>query len=60
MAHHPVFGSNTICNSPNPLLADIILSGFLLPGLLKRGFYTLIENALLPSPTDVGSHKILL
>ena len=34
LAHPPVFGSNTICNGPNPTLAEIVLLfGLSLPGL---------------------------
>ena len=56
---------DTICNSPSPPLADIVLFGLSLLGfptrfktrLLGRDFHTLIKNVLFSSPTDVGSHS---
>ena len=40
LAHRPVSDSNTVCNSPSPLLADIVLFGLSLLGfpskILKR------------------------
>ena len=64
LAHRPVFAFDTICNSPSPLLADIVLFGlfFKLPlkvfkmCLLGRGFHTLIRNVSVSSLTDVESH----
>ena len=50
LAHRPMFGFDIICNSPSPLLADIVLFG-----LPPRGFHVLIKNVLFPSSTDVGS-----
>ena len=48
-------------NSPSPPLVDIVLFGLSLKvfktRLLGRDFHTLINNALFPSPTDVGSHN---
>ena len=57
LAHHLVSGSDTICNSLNPL--DIVLFVFPFGLLLKvfktrklaRDFHTLIRNILFPSPT---------
>ena len=66
LSHCPVLGSDTICNSPSPALADIVLIGLSLSGfplkifktrLLRRDFHTLIKNVSFSSPTDVGSHK---
>ena len=65
LAHHPVFNSNTICNSSSPPRTDIVLFGFSLLNSLKvlkrvllgRGFHTLIKNVSLSSPTDIGSHN---
>jgi len=61
LAHHPVSGSDTICNSSSPPLADIVLFGLslkvfktCLPG---RGFHTLIKDVSFSSPTDEGSHN---
>ena len=57
LAHRTVSGSDTICNSPSPPLADIVLFGLSLKvfktRLQGRGFYTLIKNVSLSSPTDV-------
>ena len=36
LAHHPVFDSNTICNDPSLLLADIIFFGLSLSGFSSR------------------------
>ena len=62
LAHRPVSGSDTICNSPSPLLAYIVIFGLSLQifkmRLLGRGFHTLKKKALFPSPTDVGSHYV--
>ena len=48
LAHRPVSGSNTICNCPNPLLANVALFGFSASGfksrLLGEGFHTLIKG----------------
>ena len=45
---HSVSSSKTICNSPNPPLADIILFGLSVSSLpskfLGRGFHTLIKK----------------
>ena len=65
LAYRSIFGSNIICNSPNPPLVDIVLFGLSLLAfpwsfktrLLGRGFDTLIRNVLFPFPTNVGSHK---
>ena len=66
LAHHSVFGSNTICNSLNPPLADIVCFSPLRivvsltvfkTRLLGRSFHTIIRNALFPSLIDVGSHN---
>ena len=64
LAHRSVSGFNTICNRPNPLLADIVLfslSFWASPQsfkthLIGSGFHTLIRNASFSSPTNVGSH----
>ena len=54
--------SDTICNSPNPPLTNIVLFGFSLSRLnvcrmrLGRGFHILIKGVPFTSPTDVGSH----
>ena len=60
LAHRPMSGSDTICNSPNPPLADIVrpLRIAVQPHsfktrMLGRSFYTLIKNVSIPSPTDV-------
>ena len=65
LTHHPVSGSDTICNSPSPPLAYIVLFGFFLSGfpsrfLLGRDFYTLIKNASFSSPTNMRSHMTFL
>ena len=53
-------------NSPNPLLANIILFGFFSfqassqgfkTRQLGRDFHIFIKNVSLPSPTNVGSHN---
>ena len=56
LAHYPVSASDTICNSPSPLLSNIIRFGpyhFQSHGfkmrLLGRGFHTLIKNVSFPS-----------
>ena len=53
--------SNTICNSPSPPLANIILFGIPLKvfrtRLQGRGFHTLIKNVSFSSPNDVRSHN---
>ena len=60
LAHCLMSGSDTICNSPDPPLAYIVL--FRLPlkvfkmRLLGRGFHTPIKGVSFSSPTDVGSH----
>ena len=36
LTHRPKPGSNTICNDPSPLLADIVLFGLSLPSYLLR------------------------
>ena len=66
-SNRPVFGSDTICNGTSPPLADIAL--FRLPvwtspqgfktRLLKRGLHTLIKEASVSSPTDLGSHNLV-
>ena len=57
---------NCTCNSPSPLLVNIVRFGPLRitisphgfkMRLLRRGFHTLIRNASFASPTDVGSHN---
>ena len=54
------------CNNPSSPLIDIVRFGplcivvsltVLKCVLLRRGFHTVIRNASLPSPTDVGSHN---
>ena len=66
LVHHSVSGFDTISNSPNSLLAYIVFFRLVLLGfpsnyfktrLLGRDFYTLINNASFPSPTDAGSHN---
>ena len=65
LAHRPVSGSNTICNNPDPLLADIVLFELSLSGfpqgsktrLLGEDFHTLINGSLFSSPTNVGHHN---
>ena len=67
LAHCPVSGSDTICNDPDPPLADIVLLGLSLSGfpfraspqsfktrLLGQGFHTLINDVLFSSPTNMG------
>ena len=58
LTHRSVTGSDTICNSPSPPLANIVLFGLSLLGfkscLRRRGFHT--ENSSFSSSTDVGSH----
>ena len=67
LAHRPVFGSDTICHSQSPPLADIFLfwlslsnfpSRFFKTCLLGRSFHTLIKNVSFSSPTEVRSHII--
>ena len=57
LTHHPVSGSNIICNDPSPPLADIVLfapslSGFpsRLMCLLKRDFHTLVKGVFRSPP----------
>ena len=66
LAQRVLSSSDTICNSPNPPLLDIVLfelslSGFLSrffkTRLLGRSFHTLTNNVSFSSPTDVGSHN---
>ena len=61
LAHRPMSGSCTICNSLSPPLADIVLFGLPLKVfktcLLGRGFHTLIKSASFFSSTDVESHR---
>ena len=61
LAHYPVSGFNTICNSSSPSLANIVLFRLSLKifkmCLLERGFCTLIKNVLFYSPTDVGYYN---
>ena len=61
LAHRSVFGSDTIYNTPDPPLADIVLFGLSLLGfktrLLGEGFHTLINGDLFSSPTNVGHHS---
>ena len=61
LGHRSVSGSDTICNSLSPPLADIVFFEFSLKVfktcLLGRGFHTLVKNILFSSPTDVGSHN---
>ena len=59
--HRPVSSSNTICNGPSPLVANIVFFGLSLEVLkcfqtclLGKSFHTLIRNVLFPSPTDLG------
>jgi len=64
LAHRPMSGSNTICNGPNPPLADIVLFVFFpfwafpqgFKNTLGEGFYTLIYGGLFSSPTNVRHH----
>ena len=53
LAHHLVFGSDTICSNPSPRLADIVRFGplrivvnltVLKTCLLERDFHTLVES----------------
>ena len=55
LAHRPVSDSDTICNSPSPPLADIILFGLSLSSFRKR-FPHPVKNTSFSSQTDVGSH----
>ena len=61
LEYRPGSGSNTICNSQSPPLADIVLCGLSPQGfktcLIGRGFHTLIRNASFSSPTNMGSHN---
>ena len=61
LAHCPIFGSDTICNSSSSWLSNIVLFGLSLnvfkTHLLRRGFHTLIKNVSFSSPTDVESHN---
>ena len=56
-----VSGFDTICNSPRPPLADIVLFGLSFKVfktcLLGRDFHTLLKGVSFTSPTNVGSHK---
>jgi len=68
LAYRPVSDSVTICNSPSPPLADIVLLGFPFRAFLKafktrllgRGFHTHVKNVLFFSPTDVRSHTVTI
>ena len=61
LAYRPVSGSDTICNGPDPPLADIVLFGLSLlgspqgfkTGMLGEGFHTLINDGLFSSSTKV-------
>ena len=61
LAHRPISGSDTIYNSSNPPLANIILLRLSLKvfktRLLERGFHTLIKSVSFSSPIDMGSHN---
>ena len=65
MTHHPVSGSNTICNDPEPPLEHIVFFGLSLLGFPSRlqnrplgeGFHTLIQGVLFSSPTTAGHHN---
>ena len=56
LAHRPLSSSNTICNGPDPPLADIVLFGLSLSGspsrlktrLLGEGFHTFIKGDSTP------------
>ena len=65
LAHHPVSGSDSICNGPSPPLVDIVLFRLSLSSfplrffktrLLGRGFHTLIKGVSFSFQTDVGYH----
>ena len=62
LAHRPVFGFDTIYNSPSPPLVNIIFFGLFRSGFpsnasaRERFPHTLIKNVSFSSPTDVGSH----
>ena len=59
LAHHPVSDSDTICNGPDPPLADIVLFGLPLKALKRvYSFHTLINGGLFSSPTkwDITIH----
>ena len=64
LAHRPMSGSNTICNDPNPPLADIVLFGLPLSSfpfktcLLGEGFHTRIKGVLFSSTINVGHHNL--
>ena len=46
LAHCPMFSSNTICNSPSPLLADIVLFG-LFPSVHPLSVLSILTGTLL-------------
>ena len=61
-----IVSSDTICDNPDPPLADIVLFGLSLSGfspqdyktrLLGEGFHTLINGVLFSSPTNMGHHN---
>ena len=60
-AHRSVSAYDTICNSPNPPLIDIVLFGLSLKvfkmHMLGRDFHTFLKNASFSSPTYMGSHR---
>ena len=61
VAHHPMSDSYTICNSPSPSLANIVIFELSLKvfktRLLGGSFYTLVNNVSFSSPTNVGSNN---
>ena len=64
LTHYLVPSFDTICNSPSPLLVDIvcfdplhITVNLTVLKRIVRGFHTLIWNVLFFSPTDMGSHN---
>ena len=44
LAHHPVIGYNTICNSPSPPLADIVHFGLLHIAISLKGIKTCLRS----------------
>ena len=57
LAHRPMTDSDTICNSPNPPLANIVNLTVLKMQLRGTSLHTLIRNVSFPSLTDVRSHN---
>ena len=67
LAHRLVSISDTVCNDPDPLLADIVLFELSPSGspqdfktrLLMEGFHPLINGVLFSSPTNVRHHTLI-